>query len=308
MPNKQARIIEHARKAKKESKLLDFKGDFDATSTEAWCEVIKDIVAFANSGGGIIVFGAENNGRFSGFNPQPLLDYDLADVVNKIHSYTGVHFSEIEIVSIKRGRNTCGAMVISASEVPIVFTKPGTYAIEGGRQTTAFARGTVYFRHGAKSEPGNAADMSAWRDRAVDRVKRSWMGDMRKVVQLPHDHTLTAVPRKYADGAAITAKLTSDVGGISIVPGNTEELWPHRQKDLLQVVNSAIKGSINGHDITCVNKNLNVFVAYREFAHKPHKLASPQYSDQYAQWLIAQAKKNPKFFGEMRNEYRKKHK
>ena len=47
-------LIEKAKAAKRESKYIEFKVSFDIDSTQDWCEIIKDIVAIANSGGGII--------------------------------------------------------------------------------------------------------------------------------------------------------------------------------------------------------------------------------------------------------------
>jgi len=46
----------------KESKHTDFKGRFDTSKAEDWCEIVKDIVAMANSGGGSIVAGIDDDG------------------------------------------------------------------------------------------------------------------------------------------------------------------------------------------------------------------------------------------------------
>ena len=48
--------------AEDETADLDFKSAFDPASTRDWCELVKDIVAFANSGGGCIVFGVNDDG------------------------------------------------------------------------------------------------------------------------------------------------------------------------------------------------------------------------------------------------------
>ena len=106
---------------------------------------------------------------------------------------------------------------------------------------------------------------------------------------------------------AITAKISAGPGAVQFVPQNTEELWPHRQKDLLSVINKELKvdPAINGYDILCVNTKLDVLKMHPEFAYKPHKLASPQYNNDYANWIITQYKQDPKFFQRMREEYSK---
>jgi len=55
--------IKNVLAAKRESKRIDFKERFDTQAAGEWCEIIKDIVAMANSGGGAILFGTDNIGK-----------------------------------------------------------------------------------------------------------------------------------------------------------------------------------------------------------------------------------------------------
>jgi hypothetical protein len=50
-------ILARVDESDSESAELEFKAAFDPASPSEWCELIKDIVAMANSGGGLIVFG-----------------------------------------------------------------------------------------------------------------------------------------------------------------------------------------------------------------------------------------------------------
>ena len=56
-----------------ESASLDFKSSFDPESKQDWCELIKDIVAMSNSGGGSIVVGVDDDGNLSNSDIAPLL-------------------------------------------------------------------------------------------------------------------------------------------------------------------------------------------------------------------------------------------
>lgn len=153
MTIEKSKLLERAENAKRESRYLDFKREFDIGSAGAWCEVIKDVVAFANSGGGIVVFGVNNDGTSSDSDLTKIIGLDMAVITDKIRSYTDHQFSDIEIVEIARGSTRIAALVIGAAEVPMIFTRPGTYDAGGGKQKSAFAQGTIYFRHGAKSAP-----------------------------------------------------------------------------------------------------------------------------------------------------------
>jgi len=297
--------------AKKESKHLDFKSSFDVTSAEAWCEIIKDIIAFANSGGGVIVFGVENDGSSNGCDPQPILACDLADITNRIAKYTGYQFDGIEVIDLQRDNKLHAAFLVVGVDVPIVFTKPGTYNIGDNKQKTAFGVGTIYFRHGAKSEPGNRSDLENWRNQEIARIKGEWLGNIRKVVRAPKGHTVALVPKdqikRRANGDPMIVRISTDPKAPKFVPHNAEEFWPHRQKSLLAKINKRLPSTIriNGHDILCVNRRLDVLKSHPDFAYRPHKMASPQYSDTYIDWLIDQASKDPNFFRAAREEYKK---
>jgi len=178
-------LIQKSLSAKRESKYIEYKSEFDPNFPGEWCEVIKDIVAMANSGGGIIVFGLSSTGVPTG-NPVDLIaGFDPADIANKISKYTGPIDLELEIESLEKDDHSLVAFIISPISIPLVFQNPGTYNIGSGRQKTAFGRGTIYFRHGAKSEPGTSEDIRRAFERHLEYVRRSWIKGIRKIVKAP---------------------------------------------------------------------------------------------------------------------------
>ena len=176
-----SKLLERAENARKESKYLDFKSEFNTTSGAQWCEVIKDIIAFANSGGGTIVFGVNDDGSNAAVDTSTIYKLDIADVTNKIEAYTGYQFADIEILEVQRHGDMRAAFIIAGADVPIVFTRPGADVMVRGKQKPAFAKGTIYFRHGAKSEPGTRDDLIDWREKTIERARSNWAKGMRKV-------------------------------------------------------------------------------------------------------------------------------
>jgi len=308
MPIDRAKLLERAQHAKRESKYLDFKSEFDVSSAEAWCSLIKDIVAFANSGGGIIVFGVSDDGESVESDTSEILKCDIADITNRIAKYTGFQFSDIEIVEVGRGSMMHPAFLISRTEAPIVFTKPGTYDIGGGKQKTAFAQGTVYFRHGAKSEPGNRDDLVQWRDSELTRLRKTWLGGIRKVVKAPPGHTISVVPTGSTgvSDQAIPATISTDPAAPKFVPRNAEEIWPYRQKDLIKEVNKSLGKGIrmNPYDVQCIKREFDIMNSHPEFAYKSHHLSSPQYSSAFVAWIVRQVQADSDFFRKARDRYR----
>ena len=220
-----AELVEKALSARRESKHIEFKQSFDPHSPREWCELIKDIAAMANSGGGIIVFGLDSAGEPSAASIEAILAVDPADIANKLAKYTGPVDLQFDIRKIKKQGHSLAAFVVEAAAIPLVFTKPGTYDIGSGKQHSAFGMGTVYFRHGAKSEPGTSDDIRRVVERQVEYIRRSWLKGVRKGVQAPSgaeivtrrlvgshgEHAaLASTVRAVKDPTAIPVRLTRD--------------------------------------------------------------------------------------------------
>lgn len=301
-----SKLIDKGLKAKRESKYVDFKRSFNPASAGEWCELIKDIVAMANSGGGVILIGVDNGGIPSKKDVQPVLNIDHATLVDKIHKYTGYQFSDIEIHEAKKQGEQVGVFHISGVEVPLVFQNVGTYEASPGRQKTAFSRGAVYFRHGAKSEPGTTEDIRKVIERQVKTIRREWLDGVRKVVSAPQGSAVTVFSGEVKESkspGATPIRLVDDpqAPGYRLIDHDTT--YPHRQTELIKVVNGMLpKGiQINTYDILAVRRTHGIGGDAR-YCHTP-KFGSSQYSDAFAQWIVEEHKKNSDFFKEARGEY-----
>lgn len=188
--------------ATSESTTVEFKEAFDKSSARDWCEIIKDIVAIANSDGGIIIFGVDNSGVPVGFDIKPLLSLDTATITDKIRKYTGSQFSDFKTVAFTKDKHPLFVIIINKVSIPIVFESPGTYDVGGGKQHSAFSSGTVYFRHGAKSEPGNNDDLRRAFDNKIEMVRQDFLRNVRQVVEAPLGTTFVSVLPDAQNSAA----------------------------------------------------------------------------------------------------------
>ena len=96
---------------------------------------------------------------------------DPADIANKIIKYTGSVELEFEIAFPEKEGHKLFVILIHQVAIPIIFQKPGTYEVGNGKQANAFSVGTVYFRHGAKSEPGTSDDIRRIIERQLENKK-----------------------------------------------------------------------------------------------------------------------------------------
>jgi hypothetical protein len=279
---------------------IDFKDKFDIDSQKDWCEIVKNIVAMANSGGGIILIGIGDDGMPSGADVTPVLEIDPAVLTDRIAAYTGEQFSGFKITELNKGGHRIAALLIRNVSVPMVFIKPGTYDIGGlnGRgQQTAFKSGTVYFRHDARSEPGNSSDMTKVVGRELERLHRSWFSGIEKAVK---------TPAKYATQPAATMNDTvrmpnhSDYG--AAIP---DQAYPYIQKEVVHHVNERLSGKkhITAHDTLCVRRIYRIDESKPQFYYKS-KFASAQYSEEFVEWLVERYEDDHSFFEKTREQYR----
>jgi hypothetical protein len=302
------KMLQKAENAKRESKYVDFKERFDLTSSQDWCELIKDIVAMANSGGGVILIGVRNDGMPSGFDVSPVLSLDPAQLTDKIAKYTGEQFSNFEIKEMDRNGHRIAVLLIGGISIPMVFIRPGTYSIEGRKQRTAFGRGTIYFRHGAKSEPGNSNDLRRVIERELERIRKSWLGNIRKVVNAPLGYSVRVLPpevRVSTRPEATPIRIVEREEAPAYRLETPDSTHPHRQKEVIKRVNERLKGkkTINTFDILCVRRVHKIDETKPQFCYKP-KFSSPQYSDDFIDWLVKCYEEDPLFFENTREKYR----
>ena len=299
MARTEAELLERAGRAKRESRYLDFKESFDPSSDPEFIELVKDLVAMANSGGGVIVVGVRNNAMLSGVGVRPVLDLDPAKISDKVYRYTGEHFSGFSIHEVRRNGKPVAAIVIDSATTPLVFTHPGTYVIAGAgkqKQKTAFGVGTLYFRHGAKSEPATTTDLRDFVERRLEEIRESWLGNIRRVMAAPAGTDVAIYEQTESDdeGRPTRVRLTTEPGAPVFGRIAPDETHPHRQKELLREVNKRLPKNrqVTTYDMQAVRSahEINAHTS-PEFCHQP-RYASQQYSDALVDWIVEQYEKD----------------
>lgn len=285
---------------------IDFKESFNTSNSGEWLEVIKDVIAMANTGGGIILFGAHNDGSPAGKEVSGVLGIDPADLTNKIYKYTDLHFHAFEIINCRKNDVEMCAFIIGQASIPIVFTKVGTYEITAGKQKTVFSAGTVYFRHGAKSEPGTSEDLRQFLVREIEITKRSWMDGIAKIVEAPTGSRVAILPpeeQRQMPSGAMPLRLVDDPSAPAYYAVPIDTTHPFRQKEVVKEVNARLEGRkvITSHNIVCIRRvcsiQKNISFCYTQ------NYASPRYSQAFVDWIISQYEANTLFFEETKGKY-----
>jgi hypothetical protein len=300
-------MIERALHAKRESKTVDFKRSFDPENAGEWCELVKDLVAMANSGGGCVVIGVEDDGSIgpAGAASQALA-VDPARITDKVARYTGVQFEEFGIAEGIRDGHAVGLLAVGPTMRPLVFEKPGTYPVADGKQKSAFSVGALYVRHGAKSEPANSSDVARILDRAVQFARKEWMAGVRRVVNAPAGSKVAVLPpgvRQSREAEATPIRITNDPAAPEYRLVEPDETHPWRQKELLAEVNTALPDEtrINQFDVQAVRHVYAIDSEPRYFY--KGKFTSAQYSPEFRDWLVEEYRADSAFFSRAREEF-----
>jgi hypothetical protein len=299
--------IEKALCSIRESKNVDFKSSFDTNEKGEWCEIIKDLVAIANSGGGVILVGVEDDGLLApAKNALAILALDPAVLTDKVAKYTGVQFDGFEIIEAIRDSQAVAAIAVQAATVPLIFEKPGTYAIDNGKQRTAFGAGTFYVRHGAKSEPGTSADLAKVIAKIVQKERKEWSIGVRRVISAPAGSTVSVHPigvKRTQEPSAAPMRITTDPSAPEYRLLDSDTTHPFRQKELIAELNAILPGNqqINQFDIRAIRIVWDIDKK-AHFFHKA-RFATAQYSSEFRDWLLEQFDRDPKFFLSAREEF-----
>ena len=271
--------------AKRESKSIEFKEQFLPTDPRQSLEVLTDIVAIANSGGGALAIGIDSSGTASGTDVNHVLAHDHAKYCDFIRKYTLQNFCDFEVVEAEKDGHTVAIFLINPPDYPLLFERPGTYAIENNtKQVTVFGQGTVFFRHGAKSEHGTGDDIRKFMQQRIREMEAELLKGMRRVAESPRGSKIQVVPAGAADerpASAVGVRLTADKNAPGVIPVDRGVLCPYRKKELMIELRKRLPSP---YDIQAINKVYSI-LSKEQFCWRPD-YSSPQYSDAYVDWLV----------------------
>jgi hypothetical protein len=237
-------------------------------------QLLVDIAALANSGGGVIV-------------AEPELAVDLSEISRRLGGFNAFDVEEV----VRDGKPAKAIVVGAADEAPLLVDQQ------------------AYFRHGAKNRPATAEDLRKFLKRRLDLIRRQWLKSIREVLTSRDGAQVTVVQTEEADehGVPTLIRLSDDPNAPLYGRLDPDRTHPHRQTEVVTEVNRRLPDgvSVTPYDVLSVRRVHDITEATRpEFAHVP-KFGSPQYSDAFVQWLLAQHEQDPRFFEKAKTRYTK---
>ncbi len=211
----------------REEESLDYKRGYDLAGKRSGkdkLEVVRDVVAMANTRGGYIVLGVDEEPSSTGdrYTPNGLSEEDLkaldVDVLkSQVDGYLGTALTlrlQVHRLGEFGGRSFALIHVPESPESPLVMEKSGQYG-EGGRTKAVFHQGDVYVRRGASTCKANQTDMRELFSKVRRREKERWTEEILglRVLAERFDRVMGAFANAGSGGAqrASLAKRKADL-------------------------------------------------------------------------------------------------
>jgi hypothetical protein len=241
--------------------------------------VVKDVVAMANSGGGVILFGIDDRGE-AVRDPVELFSVDPAEITKRIHKYTEEHFDSFEICKTEKGGPLLRSWSVGSTSRWYSRSR-GPFRTGRVRRLLS-GRATVYFRHGAQSAPGGSADL---RD-AIERMRHKWARNIRRVIEAPAGSMVEVVPAvATADDSrpAVPIRMTEDPEAVPYRIADPDQTHPFRTMEIVAEINATLppESRVNVHDIRAI-RAAHDLDQRRDMIHNPRhgpRQFSPLFAD-----------------------------
>ena len=165
---------ENGRLLKRESKSLEFKENFNMNAIRNG-DLSKSIAAFANTKGGIIIFGVTDSPRkakgLSNANFNEIQEEKLTEHLNNQFAPELL----IETQSFIDDGKHFGAFIVKESiNKPVICTQHGAKIKEG----------EIYYRYSGRSEKIRHAELLAILDEVRENERKKWMEHIQKIAQI----------------------------------------------------------------------------------------------------------------------------
>ena len=176
-----------------EGKLRDYKMSFNYNDAGARLDLVKNLVAMANAGGGKIIFGRDETATL-GLDEETRKALDSAridDLVRKFVAPTSIEISH-QHEQLENGRYLVTLTVVG-TRYPLVMAQDGNVPGAKSRKPPLFRKGDIWIRHSSKTERVCYEDLRLWIERAEQNERERILSRITHLVNLPEDAELQVV-------------------------------------------------------------------------------------------------------------------
>lgn len=271
---------------------VEYKECAPGSSKELKVDLVKEVVAMANSGGGSIVLGISDHGALVGVDSLILTEASLRDTLSR---YIGSAKIDLRVINREYHEKKIQIVEVEGVRSLIIFEKPGTYPVPGtkNQQNTAFSVGTIYCRNGSKSEPASNRFVESFIRRERQDESEAVISRLLKAARVPEGKHLVVTELAPEQVAGVRL----DEHGVPIDPRAYDQIYPFRQKELIQELRR--RGiQCNSYDIQCMKRVFDLESDVSLTHQNDH--ASRKYTNKCADEIEKFCKENPNWKNDVR--------
>lgn len=192
---------------KMETGRCDLKRGFEP-SDASWPYLVKDTVAMANSGGGVLVLGVDDNGARHGLGQSLLRDLDPVKVNAKLEAKAPGGRLDTGYYEVSFYRRRYGFLAVQSNDALIVFDREWGFNPAGEkRQRTVIYPGVIYVRGVAETRPARQADLARIVQRLTEAGSQKFLARIEKLAAVPLSAELIAYdPASGGQGVRLVAR------------------------------------------------------------------------------------------------------
>ena len=168
---------------------LELKRQFIPGPRE-WAELARDVVALANSGGGLVVFGIADDCTRIGLSASLTSVLDPAKLIDQLRRKAPSASIRTEYVEVVYYRKRFGCLLVSSVVVPLVFDVEWGYNDSAGNHHLVIRPGLLYVRTPGRSGPAREIDVREVWQHSVDLATQKTLARIERVASLPPDAEL----------------------------------------------------------------------------------------------------------------------
>ena len=188
---------------------LDFKESFNPESKLDWAKLSKHIIAMANTRGGYIVLGVNDNYRPVGMPKEILNSIDTATLHSKVNRFIEPEIEEIRYRVVKHKNKSFGIIFVpkSSDRTHVIKRNYDCQGEEKNKVTHVLSKGHILVRHGAKSEPLNANDLRRIINERLKEYRDFLTAGIRKISSAKIPSEVIIAPKEKS---ALKVRITKD--------------------------------------------------------------------------------------------------
>ena len=216
---------------KEEDSLIDFKEDF-RDEDESWLKLTKDIVSFANTDGGYILFGIRD-GSFEqiGLSSSAITALGDADkILQKVNRSIDPRMTRLRCKGFScNGKKFILLCIPSFAQETYIFSEDGKFRYPSGSEKFVFHKGTIWVRKSGGNQIADARDLDYIFGKRLNHFRDSLLQKIARVVEAPPQTEIFVIDPGKGDAPHKTFTITDapdaiPVKGLSfIIPPRTPE-------------------------------------------------------------------------------------